>query len=65
MEKFSRTTSVFFRFYILCENFSKIGPIIKKIQKFSDDPLKPYKHFKHKTTSIYAFILCLHRMCLQ
>ena len=23
-----------FRFYILCENFSKIGPIIKKILKF-------------------------------
>ena len=30
----------YFRFYILCENFSKIGPIIKKIPKFSDDPLK-------------------------
>ena len=30
----------YFRFYILWENFSKIGPIIKKIQKFSDDPLK-------------------------
>ena len=29
-----------FRFYILCENFSKIGPIIKKIPKFWDDPLK-------------------------
>ena len=28
-----------FRFYILCENFSKIGPIIKKIPKFWDDPL--------------------------
>ena len=28
-----------FRFYILCENFSKIGPIIKKIPNFSDDPL--------------------------
>ena len=38
MEKISGTTSVFFRFYILCENFSKIGPIIKKIPKFSDDP---------------------------
>ena len=24
----------FYRFYILCENFSKIGPIIKKIPKF-------------------------------
>ena len=23
-----------FRFYILCENFIKIGPIIKKIPKF-------------------------------
>ena len=31
---------VFILFYILCENFSKIGPIIKKILKFSDDPLK-------------------------
>ena len=32
MEKFSRTKRVSssFRFYILCENFSKIGPIIKK-----------------------------------
>ena len=40
MEKVSRTKSVFFRFYILCENFSKIGPIIKKIPKFQSDPLK-------------------------
>ena len=41
MEKFSRTKSVFFfRFYILCENFSKIGPIIKKIPNFVNDPLK-------------------------
>ena len=24
------------------ENFSKIGPIIKKIPKFPDDPLKLY-----------------------
>ena len=40
MEKYSWTKSVFFRFYILCENFSKIGPIIKKILKFWDDPLK-------------------------
>ena len=24
----------FIQFYILCENFSKIGPIIKKIPKF-------------------------------
>ena len=40
MEKVSRTKSVFFfRFYILCENFSKIGPIIKKIPKFQSDPL--------------------------
>ena len=29
-----------FRFYILCENFSKIGPIIKKIPNFVNDPLK-------------------------
>ena len=40
MENFSRTSVFFFLFYILCENFSKIGPIIKKILKFSDDPLK-------------------------
>ena len=41
MEKFSRTMSVFFLlFYILCENFSKIGPIIKKIPNFVNDPLK-------------------------
>ena len=40
MEKFSGTISVFFfQFYISCENFSKIRPIIKKIPKFSDDPL--------------------------
>ena len=46
MEKLSRTTSVFFfRFYILCENFSKIGSIIKKIPKFSDDPLKHYSNY--------------------
>ena len=29
-----------FQFYKLCENFSNIGPIIKKIPKFWDDPLK-------------------------
>ena len=29
----------YFRFYILCENFSKIGPIIKKIPNFVNDPL--------------------------
>ena len=29
-----------FQFNILCENFIKIGPIIKKIPKFCDDPLK-------------------------
>ena len=40
MEQISGTISVFFRFYISCENFSKIGPIITKIPKFSDDPLK-------------------------
>ena len=41
MEKVSRAKSFFFRFYLLCENFSKIGPIIKKIPKFKSDPLKP------------------------
>ena len=41
MEKKFQEQQVFlFRFYILCENFSKIGPIIKKIPKFSDDPFK-------------------------
>ena len=30
----------YFQYYMKCENFSKIGPIIKKILKFSDDPLK-------------------------
>ena len=39
MEKVSVTKSFFFRFYKLCENFSKIGPIIKKIPKFQSDPL--------------------------
>ena len=29
-----------FRFCILCDNFSKIGPIIKKIPNFVNDPLK-------------------------
>ena len=40
MEKISGIKSIFFRFYILCENFSKIGPIIKKIPNFVNDPLK-------------------------
>ena len=39
MGKFSCTKSIFFRFYILCENFSKIGPIIKKNPKFQSYPL--------------------------
>ena len=30
MENISRTKVFLFRFYILCENFSKIGPIMKK-----------------------------------
>ena len=30
------------RFYILCENFSNIGPIIKKIPNFVNDPLKTF-----------------------
>ena len=30
----------FFQFYILFENFIKIGPIMKKIPKFWSDPLK-------------------------
>ena len=38
-KKFHEQKVFFFRFYILCENFSKIGPIIKKIPKFQSDPL--------------------------
>ena len=60
MENFSRTSSVFFRFYILCENFSKIGPIIKKIPKFSDDPLKGTTWFqapKMAKKIIFFFLL--------
>ena len=38
----------FFLFYILCENFSKIGPIIKKIPNFVNDPLKYRKTTKKK-----------------
>ena len=34
-----REQKVFFiRFYILCESFSKIGPIIKKFPNFVNDP---------------------------
>ena len=41
MEKNSGTKSdFFFRFYILFENFSKIGPILKKNPNFVNDPLK-------------------------
>ena len=39
MERFHEQKVFLFRFYILCENFSKIGPIIKKIQNFVNDPL--------------------------
>ena len=38
-KKFHEQKVFCFRFYILCENFSKIGPIIKKIPKFQSDPL--------------------------
>ena len=41
-EKNSGIKRVFFRFYILCENFSKIGPTIKKIPNFVNDPLKSW-----------------------
>ena len=39
-KKFHEQKASFFKFYIMCENFSKIGPIIKKIPKFQSDPLK-------------------------
>ena len=42
-KNFQEQKVFYFRFYILCENFSKIGPIIKKIPKFSDDPLNANK----------------------
>ena len=41
---------VFFRFYILCENFSKIGPIIKKIPNFVNDPLNVIWKFSFSLT---------------
>ena len=43
----------FFRFYILCENFSKIRPIIKKVPNFVNDPLKC------KIRNIYALLCSL------
>ena len=39
-KKFQEQKVFFCRFYTLCENFIKIGPIIKKIPKFPSDPLK-------------------------
>ena len=48
MEKIHEQKVFLFRFCILCENFSKIGPIIKKIPKFQSDPLK---------TSVNRFLL--------
>ena len=39
-KKFHEQNVFCFRFYILCENFSQIGQIIKKIPKFQSDPLK-------------------------
>ena len=46
MEKFHEQKVFYFRFYILCENFSKIGPIIKIIQNFVNDPLKTQKGYR-------------------
>ena len=46
----------FVRFYILCENFSKIGPIIKKIPKFPDDPLKPSKEMAEFVINSFALL---------
>ena len=40
MEKIPEQKVFLFRFYILCKNFSKIGPIIKKISNFVNDPFK-------------------------
>ena len=39
METFSWTKSVSKSVHILCENFSKIGPIMKKIPNFVNDPI--------------------------
>ena len=72
MEKFSWTKSVvLFRFYILCENFSKIGPLIKIIPKFWDDPLHYFeiylslilKKWKKITWNGTAFIVCYDLTC--
>ena len=48
MEKFSKNKKCFFFFFFffffflsyMCENFSKIEPIIKKIPNFVNDPVK-------------------------
>ena len=59
MEKISGTTSVFFRFYILCENFSKIELIIHTItlgtnsSKISFTP-KATDFYKTKFSVIYV-----------
>ena len=51
----------YFRFYILCENFSKIGPIIKKIPKFWDDPLNALqKKFMSHPWSWLPLVAWLH-----
>ena len=42
-ENFYEKTVFFFQFYILCENFSKIGTIIKKIPNYVNDPLNADK----------------------
>ena len=55
MEIFSWTKSVYFRFYILCENFSKIGQIIKKIPNFVNDPL--FVNSKWSNTKILNIII--------
>ena len=56
MEKVSGTKGVFFRFYILCENFSKIGSIIKKIPKFQSDPLNNKLIFSYSSTQCHRLV---------
>ena len=47
---------VFF-FYILCESFSKIGPIRKKIPKFQSDPLNTVKYYSNILGKVYINLI--------
>ena len=63
-KKFHEQKVFIFLFHIFCENFSKIGPIIKKIPKFANDPLKPLNYlieiyemkYKFQNTSLHIAV---------